>query len=57
MGYHAGNHLNNFLLVPMPIIAGGIGTDVMITPQIGLNAEISIPIIFLQLKVGLKFII
>lgn len=50
------NHLDsNFKsLMAIPVITGGVGLDYMITPNIGLNAELSVPIVAWQFKLGLR---
>jgi hypothetical protein len=54
-----GTHLENRLssLMAIPIVSGGFGFDYMFTQRLGLNAEISAPIVAIQFKLGLKLLI
>ena len=44
-------------LQALPVVVGAVGVDYMITPTIGLNAELTAPIVALQLKLNLRIII
>lgn len=39
-----------------PVVAGGVGGDYMLTPQIGINVEANVLLFLLQLKAGLKYV-
>lgn len=51
---HINPSINSFLIIPFPIPAGGFGLDYMITSNIGVNAEVMVPLVAVQLKLALK---